>query len=219
MIIYFFTMYLLFPFLKIYHRAEREGLEHIPKKGPCIVVANHASFFDPWYLSALFPPRWIHYLTTTRWYYKSKIWKLFFDLNGCIAIKPGSTGPSTLKQVIRILKKGGIVGIFPEGKITYDGKLLEFDPGAIYLASRENVPIIPVAICGSYAALPRQRKVPKPTKIKIIVGKPRYFAKESAKEKFSKDFYNDKMLEIKNWIEQELRNFDNQKRSSTHRND
>ena len=74
---------------------------------------------------------------------------------------------------MKILKKGGVVGIFPEGKVTNNGKMKEFDSGAVYIASKANVPFVPVAICGSYDALPRHKKFPRPKQIKIVIGKPR----------------------------------------------
>ena len=108
---------------------------------------------------------------------------MWFDLFNCVPVNPFSMELSTIKEVMRILKKRGIIGIFPEGRVCYDGKFQEFNPGAIYIAKKANVPILPIAICGSYQALPRQNRIPKPKKMRIVVGKPIHFSKNRNENK------------------------------------
>ena len=206
-LLYWFAIYCLFPFIKIYHRASREGLENVPWKGPFIIVANHSSFMDPWYLSILFRRRIIHYLTTTDWYYKSKLWQLFFWLNGCIPVTKGKFELSAMKLILQTLKKGGIIGIFPEGGIGYDSELREFNAGAVSLAMRAKVPVIPAAICGAFEAFPRHTSFPRPKKIKIIIGKPIHFPPWTKGDNNETGFYEKEMQKIKEWIGDQIEQF------------
>ena len=64
-------------------------------------------------------------------------------------LESAGDNPSAIKHSLEILNKGGVIGIFPEGGICYDGKLHKFKPGAFRLARRASVPIVPAAICGS----------------------------------------------------------------------
>ncbi len=204
---YFFTKYTLFPVFKIYHRAERVGLKHVPLKGPFIVIANHASFLDPWYLGVMFRRRHIRYLITNKWYLKNKFFTFLFDLYGCVPVTPDNMEPSTIKAILNILKKGGAVGIFPEGRVCYDGKLQEFNPGALYVAMRTKVPIIPVTICGSYEMLSRHKLVPRPAKLKIVIGKAINYSDYDNEKKNSKDIFINEMQKIKDWIIEQLDQF------------
>lgn len=212
-LIYFLTKYAIFPLLKIYHRAERIDFKNAPRKGAYIIIANHASFLDPWYLGVMFRSRRIHYLITTKWYLKNKFWKFFFDLYGCVPVNPNDMEPSTIKMILKILQEGGVVGIFPEGRICYDGKMQEFNPGAVYVAMRAKVPIVPVTICGSYEMLPRHKRIPRPKKLRIIVGKPIYFSNLEGEKKNSKDFYIKEMQKIKTWISDQLNHFQKRRQS------
>ena len=212
---YFLSNFILLIFIKLYHRAELTGLEHAPRKGPVIFVANHSSFLDPWYLAALYllQFREIRYMTTTHWYYKNWFWKSFLYLSGCFPVRPGNISPSTIKRALKILKRGGVVGIFPEGAITYDGELQEFNPGACYLAMKANAPIIPVAICGTFRAFPRQQRFPRPRKIKFIMGKPIHFSAKA--DHCSKDAFVTEMQKIKEWIGRQTEQFDLEQQGTT----
>lgn len=208
---YFFTKYTCFLVFKIYHRAERFGFKNAPLKGPYIVIANHASFLDPWYLGVLFRARHIRYLITTKWYLKNKVLKFFFDLYGCVPVNPHDMDPSSIKATLRILREGGVVGIFPEGRVCFDGNMQEFNPGALYVAMRAGVPVIPVTICGSYEMLPRHKVVPKPVKLRIVVGRPIVFSDDHKEKKNSKDFYVHEMEKIKSWMADQLAQFEDEK--------
>lgn len=204
---YFFSVYICFPLFKIYHRAERIGFQNVPLKGPFIAISNHSSFLDPWYISAMLPIRHIHYLVTTKWYLKSRVWRFFFDSYGCIPVNPGNMNPSTIKAILRALTDGEAVGIFPEGRVTDDGELQKFHPGALYIAVRAKVPVIPIAVCGSYETLPRDRKVPYPYKLRIVFGKQVIFSDILHAQTTAKEIYIMEMQKIRTWIADQLAQF------------
>ena len=183
------------------------GIRNIPQRESLVIVANHSCFLDPWYIAAMLLPRRIRFLVTTKWYYKNKFWNLLFYLYGCIPLNPFDMKPSTIKTVAQALKEGSIVGVFPEGRVSYDGKLQEFNMGAVYIAMKANVPIIPMAICGSFEALPRHKLVPKPKKIKIVTGEPIRFTKNRNENRIPRDLYEIEMQNIKNWIKDQTDQF------------
>ena len=100
---YWFFKIICWPVFKIFHRAERVGLENVPKKGPLIVVANHFSFLDPWYLLSTFRLRFIRYMMISDWYYKNIFWKFFFHHMGGFPVTPGKLEVSTMKTIKKII--------------------------------------------------------------------------------------------------------------------
>lgn len=148
-------------------------IDSIPRKGPVLIAANHQSFFDPWLIAFCFPHA-IRYLITAEWYHKSPFWKWFFKGFGTEPVRLANPR-ATIDAVCEILARGEVAGIFPEGAISYDGKMKRFRPGLSRIAARSGVPVVPVGLRGSFRALPRTQLVPRPATIKIHVGKPMTF--------------------------------------------
>ena len=213
-IFYFITTYFLYPIFKIYHRAEGAGIRNIPRKGPFIVIANHACFFDPWYLGVTFRARYVRCFVTNKWYKKNKLWTFFFDLYGCVPATPENMEPSSIKLILKILQYGGAIVIFPEGRVSDDGILQEFKPGAVYIAMKAKVPIIPVAICGSHEIMARNELLPKPSKLKIVVGEAIDVSNIASGKQKMKDACMRETQKIKDWIAEQLKQFENRKHSN-----
>jgi len=162
------------PLFGLVWRMELTGeLESIPKTGPAIVVANHSSFVDPWILGPFLFPRPVHFLITRLWYDKSPLWNLVF--RSYCTIPMDSDTRNTLAASLQALREGRVVGIFPEGRISYDGRIKRFRTGVCYLAARSGAPVIPVGIRGAFESLPRSRRLPKRGRIVLEVGKPLRF--------------------------------------------
>lgn len=138
--------------------------------GPLIVVANHSSFLDPWFLGLVFP-RPVHHVINRRWYERSRGWTAFFDANG--TIPTGTTPQGTVDAIRGQLDEGRVVSIFPEGRISADGKLRRFRSGVGYLAAAAGCPVLPLGIRGAFEILPRQRRFPRRGRIELHVGSPR----------------------------------------------
>ncbi len=79
---------------------------------------------------------------------------------------------ATVEAVCRILARGDVAGIFPEGRISCDGRLQRFRPGLSWIAARSGAPVVPVGIRGSFESLPRHRRLPRPVRVTVHVGKP-----------------------------------------------
>lgn len=161
------------PLFGLYWRFRLEGaVDAVPTRGPLIVAANHASFLDPWLLSIVFP-RDVRFLVTRNWYYKNRRWERFFAAQGCLPVM--ETPDATLRMVCRVLERGDVVGIFPEGRISADGRLRRFRAGITYIAARSGAPVLPVGIKGAFEILPRSRRVPRPGPLSFRFGRPLRF--------------------------------------------
>lgn len=157
--------------LKLFFRFKVEGLENLPQKSNFIVVANHASFLDTLVVGAAIPKR-------TYWIASRHLYRIFWLRWFLRMIDTLSSGSSS-EKALEFLINNKNVGLFPEGGISHDGKLREFRRGATLLAMKTGRPIVPLAILGTFQALPRWRKFPKLfVPIKAKIGKPKYLLKE-----------------------------------------
>jgi len=151
-------------------RLRVEGRENEPLRGPFIVISNHASILDPILLGcALRHP--------IRFMAKEELFRIpglraLMTVLGAFPVRRGEPDRQAIRRALEIIKKGEVLGMFPGGTRTPDGRLHRVEPGAAALALRTKVPILPVAILGTERALPRGAKVPRPTPITIRIGPP-----------------------------------------------
>ncbi|MFC1658743.1 lysophospholipid acyltransferase family protein [Candidatus Omnitrophota bacterium] len=156
--------------LKLLFRLKVEGLSNLPKKNNFIVVSNHASFLDSFVIAAAIPNK--IYCISSRYLYK--IAWLRWALRRLEALPTGGSS----KKAVDYLLNNKIVGLFPEGGCSRDGKLRRFRKGAALLALKTGRPIVPCAILGSFQALPVWAKFPKFLPVKVRISKPIYLLKE-----------------------------------------
>ena len=127
-----------------------EGRENIPLTGPLILVANHVHVLDPFFLIFI-SPRWINFMAKEE-LFRSPFLRPWLRLFGAIPIR--RKGKVKEKQQIlnsakNELERGLILGMFPEGGRSRDGKLRKGKTGSVVIASKTNVPILPVGIIGT----------------------------------------------------------------------
>jgi 1-acyl-sn-glycerol-3-phosphate acyltransferase len=159
------------PVVGLYWRLGLHGaVDAIPSTGPLIVASNHASYLDPWFIGMTFP-RPIRYLVTHRWYYKSPTWNAVFRAYGTEPVRADDP-LATVEAVCKLLSDGTATGIFPEGRISHDGRLQRFRPGLAWIAARSGAPVVPIGIRGSFESLPRHRRLPGPVRVTVHVGNP-----------------------------------------------
>lgn len=182
---YSLLKFLLSPFIKLIWIRRVNGLESIPKKGSVIIAANHSSYFDFICFIAV-SPRKIFYLAAEK-FYSSRFWRPLVKLTGQIKVeRQEGDKTESLKKADLILQSGKVLGIFPEGTRSADGKIHKPFTGVAYFALKNRVPVIPVGIKGTFEVLPRQKRFPRFKKIvEINIGKPmdfsQYFGQEADK--------------------------------------
>ncbi|HIJ97322.1 MAG TPA: 1-acyl-sn-glycerol-3-phosphate acyltransferase [Desulfuromonadales bacterium] len=168
------VMKLFSPLVRRLWIAEVHGLENLPKHGPCLVASNHESFFDfILFIAAI--DRKIHYLAAEK-FFVHPFWKWMMAFMGCIRVDRYSTmNVKAYKEIAMVVKQGRLIGIFPEGTRSPDGKLMKAKPGVAHLAIRSGLPVIPVGMRGTYEIMSIRDKTPKFRKASIYIGKPLAF--------------------------------------------
>jgi 1-acyl-sn-glycerol-3-phosphate acyltransferase len=169
---------LLGPILRLLFRPRVRGLENLPTSGPAILASNHQSFLDDLLLPLVVPRRKVVFLAKADYFEK---WYLrwFFKGAGVIPVRRESRSASeaALYAGVEALRAGNLVGIFPEGTRSPDGRLYRGKTGVARMALEARVPVIPVAIRGTFEALPYNRRTPKPGRVEVRFGRPITFGR------------------------------------------
>lgn len=147
-----------------------EGGHHLDFDGGAIVLSTHQSMMDP-VLVGMVANKRLSYLAR-KTLFKNPVFSFLIKLLDAIEIDRERGGLSGLREMLKRLKQGEKVLMFPEGTRTLDGTIGAVKPGFIPIARRAEVPIIPVAIVGAYECLPRGSKLPTRKPIAVIVGTP-----------------------------------------------
>ncbi|MEA2509892.1 MAG: 1-acyl-sn-glycerol-3-phosphate acyltransferase [Actinomycetota bacterium] len=176
---------ILKPLLLATYDLRVEGLENVPKKGAAIIAANHLSFLDSFFIPLMIKRRKVTYLAKAD-YFNS--WKTawFFRMVGQIPIERDdkSQAREALSAGVDELRAGNLLGIYPEGTRSPDGKLYRGRTGVARLALAAKVPVVPCGLVGTEEVMPKHAKLPHLRHVTIVVsfGKPldfsTYFGKE-----------------------------------------
>jgi len=159
------------PLLHIFCGLRAAGREHVPLRGPAVVVANHAGYLDPVFLVAA-ANRPIRFITTGEMS-RTPFKRWLFPHLGSIPIRRYRSDPQSVREVLRALHHGEIVGLFPEGERSWDGNPLPVSRAVRHLLERVDAPILPARIEGSYAVLPRWAGLPLPGRVDVRFLAPR----------------------------------------------
>ena len=155
--------------MRLFHALELQGAEHIPSRGPAIVVLNHASLLDVPALMVLDP------FPDTATVVKASMFKVpivSWALRqwGAIPVERQGRDSSGVRTMLGVLRSGGVMAVAAEGRRTRSGRLEAINPVLARIAAGANVPILPVGIRGSFKALPPGAFLPRPRKILVRVG-------------------------------------------------
>ena len=163
------------PVIRLIWTKNIEGLENIPKSGACIVAANHSSYFDFISLITVLTRR-VYFLAAEK-FYKSKFWYPLVAGTGQIKVdRQNPDKKEVFEKVFSLLGSGKVLGIFPEGTRSADGKIGKTYTGVAKFALGARAPVVPVGVTGTFEIMSRHDKRPKFKKnIVIKIGKPLYF--------------------------------------------
>jgi 1-acyl-sn-glycerol-3-phosphate acyltransferase len=163
------------PLLRSHFGLKVTGLDRLPADGPFILAANHHNYLDGVVLGVAVP-RPISFLVMPRVFHASPLHPPFPRRIGSIPISLERPDPGAMKRTLRVLGDGGIVGIFPEGPFSREGRLVPGQPGVAMMALRAGVPVVPAAISGTYEALAGRRfHIPRGRPLAVRFGHPLHF--------------------------------------------
>jgi 1-acyl-sn-glycerol-3-phosphate acyltransferase len=154
----------------LYFRYRVRGIENVPKTGPALVVANHQSFLDP-VMVGLWLKRPVRFLARTT-LYRGPIIRFVFEKLCTIPLNRDAASTASIRQATAELRKGHMIGVFPEGTRSQDGCIGPLKPGFIALVRRAKVPVIPAALAGTGAAFPRGAWFVRPKTCRLVFGPP-----------------------------------------------
>lgn len=146
---FYSTMYwIVRSVFSLWFRLDVQGMEHLPRRGPVIVVANHLSAFDPPVVGAV--------VTRQLWYMAKAELFQYRGLNCLIRslhafpVRRGTPDRRAIRFALGVLAAGGALLIFPEGHRSRDGELQNARPGTVWLAKKSGAPLVPIGIYGRY---------------------------------------------------------------------
>ena len=175
-----FKYVFLGPLLRLLGRPTIEGLENIPAEGPAILASNHLAVMDSFFLPLMCPRR-IYFLAKAEYFtgtgLKGRFQKWFYTAVGQIPIdrSGAEAAAGALTAASRQLDKGELMGMYPEGTRSPDGRLYKGKTGLARIALETGGPVIPVAMIGTDKFNPPGTVRFRPTKITVKVGKPLNF--------------------------------------------
>lgn len=170
------------PLLRGIFRPWVVGLENIPTDGPVILASNHLSFIDSIFLP-LEVDRHVSFLAKSDYFTRRglKGWatKAFMNATGQLPIdrSGGKASEASLNTGLAVLARGEILGIYPEGTRSPDGKLYRGRTGVARMILEAGVPVVPVAMVDTARIMPIGKRLPKIGRIGIIVGEPLDFSR------------------------------------------
>jgi 1-acyl-sn-glycerol-3-phosphate acyltransferase len=173
---------LLGPWLRLLFRPWVEGVEYVPETGPAIIASNHLSFSDSIFMPLMVPRR-VTFLAKQEYFtgrgLKGWLSRMFFSGAGQVPIDrtSGSSAKAALETGKRILAEGKLLGIYPEGTRSPDGRLYRGKTGVARMALEARVPVIPVAMIDTNKVQPIGRKIPRIRRVGARFGPPLDFSR------------------------------------------
>jgi 1-acyl-sn-glycerol-3-phosphate acyltransferase len=179
---WFMKTFVLGPVLKTLFRPWVKGLDNVPAEGAAILASNHLSFSDSIFMP-LMVPRPVVFLAKSEYFtgkgIKGKLTAAFFRLTNQLPMdrSGGAASALSLNAGMEVLKNGSLLGIYPEGTRSPDGRLYRGKVGVARLALEARVPVIPVAMIGTDKVQPIGKRMPNIRRIGMIFGEPLDFSR------------------------------------------
>ena len=167
-------------YLRVYHRLRVEGAEHLPRRAPFVLIANHTSHLDAMTLGSVLGWRLrncVHPVAAGEHFFESPAAANFaaFVLNALPLWRRGA-GRYALQQLRdRLVGEPCGMILFPEGTRSRSGEMAAFKSGLGMVVAGLPVPVVPCHLAGAHAALPPQRRLPRPRRLRLRVGQPFQF--------------------------------------------
>ena len=154
---------------QLWFRMTFEGRENIPRSGAYVVAPVHRSNVDTLIVGGLTTRRLRYMGKDSLW--ETRFFGALFSSLGAFPVHRGSADREALRRCIEVLQGGEPLVIFPEGTRQSGPVIQPLFEGAAYVAAKAGVPIVPVGIGGSEAAMPKGAKMIRPVKVHVVVGR------------------------------------------------
>ena len=170
------------PLLRLVFRPEVKGLRNVPHSGPVILACNHLSFSDSIF-TPLIMKRKVTFVAKAEYFtgkgIKGWLSRMFFTGAGTIPVdrSGGHAARAALDTLLRVLREGGVAGIYPEGTRSPDGRLYRGKTGVARLALESGAPVVPVALLNTDEIQPTGTLIPAVKRVRIRIGKPLDFSR------------------------------------------
>ena len=181
--LYWWSKYVLLgPLMRLLARPTIEGLEHIPQRGAAILASNHLAVADSFLLPLLVRRR-ITFLAKREYFTQpgliGRLKKIFFTGVGQVPVDRASASgaQAALDTAVRLLGEGKLLGIYPEGTRSPDGRLYKGKTGVARMALEAAVPVVPVAMIGTEKLNPIGSRMWRPHHVHVRIGEPLDFSR------------------------------------------
>jgi 1-acyl-sn-glycerol-3-phosphate acyltransferase len=175
------------PIVRLVFRPWVEGEEHIPEEGAAIFASNHLSFSDSIFLPLVVSRR-VTFLAKSDYFtgrgIKGRLTAAFFRGVGQLPVdrSGGKASNAALSSGLKVLRRGELLGIYPEGTRSPDGRLYRGRTGVARMALEGKVKVIPVAMIGTDKAQPTGKVIPRIMRVGVRMGKPLDFSRYEGME-------------------------------------
>ncbi|SDQ28639.1 lysophospholipid acyltransferase family protein [Leucobacter chromiiresistens] len=182
MLYWIFKHLIIGPILKTVFRPWLEGAENIPATGPVIIVGNHLSVIDSFFMPTMIDRR-VYFLAKSDYFtgkgLKGWLVKSFMTAVGQLPIdrSGGKASEASLNTGLGVLDRGDVLGIYPEGTRSPDARLYRGRTGVARLVLESGAVVVPAVMIDTEKAMPIGAKVPKIRRIGTVVGKPLDFSR------------------------------------------
>lgn len=182
MLYWIFKHLIIGPILKTVFRPWLEGAENIPATGPVIIVGNHLSVIDSFFMPAMIDRR-VYFLAKSDYFtgkgVKGWLVKSFMTAVGQLPIdrSGGKASEASLNTGLGVLDRGDVLGIYPEGTRSPDARLYRGRTGVARLVLESGAVVVPAVMIDTEKAMPIGAKFPKIRRIGTVVGKPLDFSR------------------------------------------
>ncbi len=175
------------PLLRLVFRPWVTGLEHVPATGGAILASNHLSFSDSIFLP-LVVERKVTFLAKADYFTgrgpKGRLTAAFFKLADQLPVDRagGRASEAAIRTGLRVLRRGDLLGIYPEGTRSPDARLYRGKTGVARMALQAGVPVLPVAMVDTEKAQPIGHRIPTITQVGVRIGKALDFSRYEGME-------------------------------------
>lgn len=169
-VFYRVAWWIVAPVVRLYTRLTINGKEHLPRSGAYVLAPTHRCYLDTPFAGCVSQRRLRFMGKHTMW--KNRQFGWIFSALGAFPVQRGTADREAMRNAIEVLTMGEPLVLFPEGERKQGPVVQPLFDGAVYIAIKAGVPIVPVGIGGSERVMPKGAKFVYPRKVHIEIGPP-----------------------------------------------